>query len=174
MNHKNQNMQDRSYGVLHLVCGLPGTGKTTLSKKIENVYNAIRLCPDQWLKEIWPGALADIQGNAYRDKIEQLQWQLGKKILKQGVDIVIEWGTWGRAEREQLRNEAWQLGAKVAFYYLEAPKEVVKQRIINRNNKAEHQEITVPVAQLDTLIEDWYTKLQPPTPEELNSYDFLG
>jgi len=33
--------------ILHLICGLPGSGKTTLAKKLEREHTAIRLCPDE-------------------------------------------------------------------------------------------------------------------------------
>jgi len=40
---------NKSLSTLHLICGLPGSGKTTLSKKIEAETGAIRFCPDEWI-----------------------------------------------------------------------------------------------------------------------------
>ena len=60
--------------VLHLICGLPGSGKTTLAKKIEASRGAVRFCPDEWIKEIWPPGTAETEGNARRDQVEQLQF----------------------------------------------------------------------------------------------------
>jgi predicted kinase len=34
---------------LIIVCGLPGSGKTTLAKALENRFCAVRFCPDDWL-----------------------------------------------------------------------------------------------------------------------------
>jgi predicted kinase len=33
--------------ILHLVCGMPGAGKTIQAKQLE--IGALRLCPDQWM-----------------------------------------------------------------------------------------------------------------------------
>lgn len=33
---------------LHLMVGLPGSGKTTLAKQIEKAQQAIRFTPDEW------------------------------------------------------------------------------------------------------------------------------
>jgi predicted kinase len=33
---------------LHLMVGLPGSGKTTLAKKLEGELGALRLTPDEW------------------------------------------------------------------------------------------------------------------------------
>ncbi|MDP4011807.1 MAG: ATP-binding protein [Candidatus Roizmanbacteria bacterium] len=128
---------------LHLICGLPGSGKTTLSKKIESETGAIRFTPDEWIKNIWK-EMAEIEGNTYRDQIEQLQWQIGKQILKSGTDIIIEWGTWGRDEREILRNEARALGSKVKLYYLEVSRETLKERIVQRNKNLGEHEFLMP------------------------------
>jgi predicted kinase len=34
---------------LILLCGLPGSGKTTLAKELESRLHAVRFCPDEWL-----------------------------------------------------------------------------------------------------------------------------
>lgn len=34
---------------LFLMCGLPGSGKTTLAKQLERERSALRLTPDEWL-----------------------------------------------------------------------------------------------------------------------------
>ena len=87
--------------ILHLICGLPASGKTTLAKKLEAALGTIRFCPDEWIKDIWPSDIAESEGGNYRDQIEQLQWKIGKNILRSGLDIIIEWGTWGQNERER-------------------------------------------------------------------------
>ncbi len=33
---------------LHLICGLPCAGKTTLERQLEQDYAALRLTPDEW------------------------------------------------------------------------------------------------------------------------------
>lgn len=33
---------------LILICGLPGSGKTTLAKSLAGSRSALRLCPDEW------------------------------------------------------------------------------------------------------------------------------
>ncbi|MGE3273288.1 MAG: AAA family ATPase, partial [Chloroflexota bacterium] len=33
---------------LHLMVGLPGSGKTTLARQLEAQYSALRLTPDEW------------------------------------------------------------------------------------------------------------------------------
>jgi len=36
----------------HLICGLPGPGKTTLARQLERHLPALRLTPDEWMARI--------------------------------------------------------------------------------------------------------------------------
>ncbi len=169
MKQKKQN-----YSVLHLICGLPGSGKTTLAKELENTLGAIRMNPDEWIKDIWPPKISESEGGKYRDQVEQLQWKIGKKILESGTDVIIEWGTWGREEREKLRDEAWKIGSKVKFYYLEVSKDTLIERITKRNKNLGKYEFYMPEDQLENDINKYMSQIQIPDKEELETYDFLG
>ncbi|MDP4011811.1 MAG: ATP-binding protein [Candidatus Roizmanbacteria bacterium] len=155
---------------LHLICGLPGSGKTTLAKKIEKEKSAVRFAPDEWIKDIW-GKTAETEGNTFRDQIEQLQWKIGKQILKSGTDVIIEWGTWGRDERDRLRTEAKSLGSDVKLYYLKADKEVLKARIVERNKNLGDYEFRMPEETLDEELDKAIVTFEVPTKEEMEEYD---
>ena len=116
-----------------------------------------------------------MEGNRFRDQIEQLQWKIAKEILRNSIDVIIEWGTWGKDEREKLRDEARAIGAKVKFYYLDVPKEVLKERIIMRNrNTDRNEEFFIAENEIEPFLENCFNSLQVPTREELATYDYLG
>ncbi|MFL5787799.1 MAG: AAA family ATPase [Flavisolibacter sp.] len=156
--------------ILHLICGLPGSGKTTVAKSIESTTGAIRFCPDEWIKDIWKDK-AEKEGNEYRDQLEQLQWKIGKQLLQNSIDIIIEWGTWGKSEREKLRDEAKALNAYVYFYYLNIPGEILKKRILNRNKNNDPREFYIEENEIDNFIDNCFNSFQTPTSEELTTYD---
>ena len=144
---------------LVIVCGLPGSGKTTYAKQLQASLNAIRFCPDEWMNAL----SLNLYDEARREKIEFIQWQLGQQLLVLGLTVVIEWGTWGRSERDALRIRARQLGAAVELHYLAASPDVLFERIQRRG-------MEVPAIKREQLLH-WARIFQAPTEEELALFD---
>lgn len=148
-----------AHGRLVIVCGLPGSGKTTLAKELEAKLRAVRFSPDDWLEAL----SLNIWDEDTRGKIEALQWKLAQQLLALGLTVIIEWGTWGRSERDALRIRARELGAAVELHYLNAPPEVLFERIQRRGTE------TPPIERSDLLR--WFEMFQAPTPEEIALFD---
>ena len=119
---------------LIIVCGLPGSGKTSLAKRLESSLRAIRFSPDEWMNVL----SLDIYDEEARAKIETLQWKFARNLLALGLTVILEWGTWGRSERDTLRLEARALGAAVELHYLAVPVEV----LFDRNSTTRHGDST--------------------------------
>lgn len=144
---------------LIIVCGLPGSGKTTHAKIIERDLGAVRFSPDEWMDAL----SVDLYDESSRAKIETLQWKLGQKLLARGLSVIIEWGTWGRSERDKLRLEARTLGAAVELHYLSAAEDVLFERIRRRGRE------NPPIARGDLLR--WSEIFEAPDAEEMTLYD---
>lgn len=144
---------------LIIVCGLPGSGKTTLARELEGRLRAIRFSPDEWMDAL----SLDVYDEERRGKIEALQWKFGQELLALGLTVIIEWGTWGRSERDTLRLGARALGAAVELHYLAAPADVLFDRI-------ERRRLENPPIERDSLSR-WSEMFQVPTPEEMALFD---
>ncbi|MDQ6784941.1 MAG: ATP-binding protein [Actinomycetota bacterium] len=150
-------------GRLVVVCGLPGSGKTTLGIRLETEYGAIRLSPDEWMETIG----VDLFDERTRERIEGLQWQLALRLLELGQIVVIEWGTWGRDERDAVREGARALGAAVELRFLNEPLEVLWDRV--RARDMERRLGRRPLTRAD--LETYAGKFQRPDTPELALYD---
>ena len=152
-------MQKANAGRLIIICGLPGSGKTTHARTLEVRLNAVRFSADEWLD-----ALAiNLWDEEARARVESLQWQLAQQLLSRGVTVVIEWGTWGRSERDELRLGAHKLGAAAELHYLMAPIDVLFKRVQQRSME------NPPIERKD--LEQWLAKFQEPTSEEMALFD---
>src|SRR5580704_2524647 len=144
---------------LIIVCGLPGSGKTTLAKSLESGLRAVRFSPDEWMETL----TLNLWDEEWRGKIEALQWKLGQELLALGLKVIIEWGTWGRSERDTLRLQARALGAAVELHYVSAPADVLFDRIQRRGMEK-------PPIERDA-VSRWFEIFQAPTPEEMALFD---
>jgi predicted kinase len=144
---------------LIIVCGLPGSGKTTLARALEDRLGAVRFSPDEWMDAL----SITIWDAEKRARIETLQWRLAQQLLARGLAVIIEWGTWGRSERDDLRIRARELSAAVELHFLSASEDVLWERIQRRSAES-------PPIDRET-VSRWFEIFQPPTAEERSLFD---
>ena len=153
----------RSQGRLIVITGLPGSGKTTLATELALSMPAVRLCPDDWMM----ASGIDPWDEVARSRIEQLQLTLALDLLRDGSNVVIEWGVWAREERDALREAARSIGAPVELRYVSAEIDELWRRITQRDLEGRwgSRSITRPE------LEEWSRIYQPPTGQEMATYD---
>ncbi len=152
---------------LILVCGLPGSGKTTLAKQIEAERQAIRFSPDEWIEAILADPLDKVERDRLRDPVENLQWEIAQGHLQKGLTVILENGFWAEEERSAYALLAVESGARVELYYLEASQDLLWQRILKRNEELENKTFAMTREE----VEYGWRLFQPPTPDELAFYD---
>ena len=149
---------------LFLMCGLPGAGKTTLAKQIESLHAALRLCPDEWIEPLLVDVTDFAELDRLRTPIELLQWDVAKRVLSLGVNVVLENGFWSRTERAMYRSQAEALGAQVKLIYLNVERDELWARLSKRNENLPPGTFAVREDQLDL----WLGWFEPPTQEEID------
>ena len=148
---------------LILICGLPGSGKTTLAKQLAAEVRAVRLSPDEWKHALG----IDYYDEDGRVRLEDRLWLLARELLALGQSVVMEHGFWAREERDELRLAGRTLGATVELHYLEASVDELWRRLARRNE--DPQPGTAPINRDD--LEKWAGQFEAPDAAELALFD---
>jgi gluconate kinase len=109
------------------------SGKTTLAQKLEKKYSALRLTPDEWDIRLFGHDMDDKDHDTRHDLVESLLWDVETKVLILGLDVILDFGFWGRSERDDFRSRAAELGADFKMHYLDATEEMLFERLAARN-----------------------------------------
>jgi hypothetical protein len=147
---------------LILLCGLAGAGKTTLAKRLE-AHGAVRMCPDEWIVSLG----FDIYDQDARVAVEKLQWELTTTLVRRGLTVVDESGVWRREERDRRRMWARDQGHLVELRFLDAPVEVLIERVTERNRSLPDGAARIEPG----LVAFWNDRIERPDSEELALFD---
>ncbi|MBL8056148.1 MAG: AAA family ATPase [Anaerolineales bacterium] len=148
---------------LHLMVGLPCSGKTTLARRLEVERSALRLTPDEWQIRLFGQDVLDPEHNARHDLIEALLWEVGARTLALGTNVILDFGFWAQVEREDFRARARRLGAASEVHYLEVPEAELLRRLEARNTAQAPGTFQIPAE----LVRAWLAIFQAPAPDEL-------
>ena len=88
MQKKEQFRSEESMATLHLMVGLPGSGKTTAAIRLEKEYRALRLTTDEWHYRLFGNDFhndgKDVEHDRRHAAIEALMRETARRVLTLG------------------------------------------------------------------------------------------
>ena len=147
-------------GRLVVLCGLPGSGKTTLAREVESRLGAVRFTPDEWMTRLD----VDLFDEAFRGRLEARLWELAQDLVLGGRTVVIDFGSWARVERDVFLRWARSSGVAVELRVCQAPLDELVRRVLERDEPG-----TVPLTEDD--LRGYLANWQPPDAAERARYD---
>ena len=114
-----------------VVSGLPGTGKSYFCRRLAERTPIIILESDVMRKTLFPSPTYSMTESA---RLFQAIHHLIEHLLKKGIPVVLDATNLSERNRERLYHIAYQLDARLVMVRVEAPFEVVQERLRNRAN----------------------------------------
>jgi predicted kinase len=156
---------------LHLMVGLPCSGKTTAARELEARYSALRLTTDEWHIRLFGDDFGDADDashdrhNERHKKLEALLWDVAARALGLGVDVVLDFGCWAKSERDEFRARARQVNAHFRIHFTDASEVVLLERLVARNANLPEGTFRIPEDELRT----WIGLFERPARDELEA-----
>ena len=141
---------------LHLMVGLPCSGKTTLAKSLEKECNALLLSTDKWHIKLFGKDTHLIDHNEHdrmHKNIEEIEWEIAKRVLFLGIDVILDFGFWNREERHYFKSEARKFGFEFKIHYLDVSEEELFKRLEKRNKELSEEVFKIPKENMKKYIE---------------------
>lgn len=147
---------------LHIMVGLPASGKTTLAKRLEAEHNALRFTPDEWQLRLFGQDASDKDHDRRHDEIERIMLELTARALDVGIDVVQDYGLWARCQRDEMKQFAVAHGAKWELHVMEPDKAELMKRLHQRNENLPEGAFYIT----DAMMHEFIGIYQPVEPDE--------
>ena len=144
---------------VHLLCGQPGSGKTTFARELEEMHKAVRYTYDEWMIQLY--GRSPEQFEALFNRVSSLIWRIATRNLALGTDVILDKGFWRKRDRENVRQAAAAIGAESKLYFLDAPIDVLRKRILTRS-KSDEDALWINVQAFTEFI----NRFEPPNDDE--------
>ncbi|EWS79708.1 AAA family ATPase [Brachybacterium phenoliresistens] len=144
---------------LHLTVGLPGVGKTTLARRLEQEHGALRLTPDDWMMPLF----GQLEVEPARDVLEGRFLVVADRVLRGGMSVILDFGCWSAPERYAIRDLAERAGARFVLHALSLPEPERRRRADARFREGAGTTVDISAADHDRYA----AMFEPPDAQEL-------
>ncbi|MEU9439652.1 AAA family ATPase [Streptomyces sp. NPDC048304] len=149
-----------------LMAGLPGSGKTTLSRALTD-RGFLRLCPDEEMYRRHGVYGVDFPRGTFpileRPVLEDVAVEL-RELLRARHDVVVDHGFWTPGDRARWQAIAYNAGATPVLVYLAASHDELWSRIKKRNEDHAHDPNSIYFSESD--LQRYRTRFVPPERDE--------
>ena len=140
--------------IVYLLCGLTGSGKTTYARRLE-AGGAVRLSVDEEVYVRHGRYGVDYPMSEYFDRerpvVEELPGRL-VELVEAGHDVVLDYGLWRRSDRDAYKRLVEAHGGRWRLLYFKVDPEVLRQRLADRNRRADANALMVTPSALEDFI----------------------
>jgi predicted kinase len=132
-------------GLVVLMCGLAGSGKSTYARALERRGYA-RLSIDEAVWERIGHDAAELDPDEYeklKSAAEQELWDTLIRLLRAKQPVVIDYSFWSRANRDRYKAVIESHGCRWELIWLKTSPETLLRRLALRNERNDANSVTV-------------------------------
>lgn len=153
---------------LNVIFGPCAAGKTTYALALARREGAVPFVLDEWGARLYG---PDVQGPIdfpwmleRLGRCNALIWFTAERVLAAGASVVLDIGAMRRADRDRIRQIAESKGLSLQWHFVDAPQEVRRLRVFNRNATKGQTFVMEVTPEMFEMLEAIY---EPPAPAEL-------
>ncbi len=124
-----------------MTCGRICSGKSTYAEELRKKHKGVLLSVDEITLALF-GQNAGDKHDDYVERAEKYLFGKSLEIIENGIDVILDWGFWQKAERDYARSFYKNHGVECEFHYIDISDEEWKRRIEKRNGMVEKGEIS--------------------------------
>ena len=118
---------------LHLISGLPASGKTTYAARLRADVHGVLYCLDKWLITLFGKyTIPDVGLDEHTRRVlacRELIWESASELLRRSVDVILDDGFFYREHRMSHVAMAADVGAIAKIHFVETPLDLVRGRL---------------------------------------------
>jgi len=141
---------------LHLISGLPASGKTTYALRLRDETKGILFCLDRWLITAFGKySIAAVGQDEHTRRVlacRELIRESAAGFLERSVDVILDDGFFYREHRMQHARFAADVGADATIHFINTPMDLVRERLERRNADLPRYNFHIDTSTLDTFL----------------------
>ncbi len=149
-----------------LICGKICCGKTTYANKICAENNAVLLSVDEITLALF-GQYCGDKHDEYVERTEKYLLNKSLELINKGINVVLDWGFWTKAERELAKGFYKSLNIECELHYIDISDETWKSRLHKRNNDVRANETSAYYVD-DNLATKFASIFEVPSEDEFD------
>jgi len=153
---------------LILVCGPTGAGKTTYSLSLAKEIGAIKFSIDPWMQTLFAQDMAALDFTWMMERVNRCSeqiWEVSQQILAINGNVILDLGFTTKEQRNSISNRVREIGVKAEVHYIDAPQDMRKKRVDQRNREKDSSVYAFEVT--DMMFDFMEPRFEAPDQEEL-------